>query len=145
MMGGMNPVDKLTTQQRRILVLIAEGMSNAEIGAKLYITTNTVNTHVCRIYRVFGTHSRAHIAALSVALGLSDPTVPSLGQERTQGSPVVVSDHLVQRAVAVAVAGVLQSQGRSVEVSDYRVQKMIMSAVGRSLDQIVDDRRGQVS
>ena len=41
----------LTPRQIEILVLVAEGLSNAEIGSRLYLTESTVKWHVRKILR----------------------------------------------------------------------------------------------
>lgn len=52
--------DKLNERQRQILPLIAVGMSHAEIGATLYLSRETVKTHVCRMLVKLGAANRAH-------------------------------------------------------------------------------------
>ncbi|HID28515.1 MAG TPA: response regulator transcription factor [Desulfobacterales bacterium] len=41
----------LTQREKEILTLLADGLSNKEIAARLYIATETVKTHLQNIYR----------------------------------------------------------------------------------------------
>jgi DNA-binding NarL/FixJ family response regulator len=45
-----NPVDRLTEREREVLRLIAEGLSDRGIAARLYVSLNTVSTHVQHIF-----------------------------------------------------------------------------------------------
>ena len=53
---------ELTPTERRIAALVAEGRSNKEIAAALFITPKTVGTQLSRIYRKVGVHSRTELA-----------------------------------------------------------------------------------
>ena len=48
----------LTVQERRVLVLVAGGMSNAEIAAHLFVSVSTVRKHLEHAYRKLGVHNR---------------------------------------------------------------------------------------
>jgi DNA-binding NarL/FixJ family response regulator len=49
-----NPLEQLTTRERQILALMAEGQSNAAIGASLYLGERTVETHIRNIFLRLG-------------------------------------------------------------------------------------------
>jgi PAS domain S-box-containing protein len=53
----------LSPRQTEILALVAEGLSNAEIAARLYLTENTVKWHVRKILRALGVANRAQAVA----------------------------------------------------------------------------------
>ncbi|HEU4738691.1 MAG TPA: PAS domain-containing protein [Solirubrobacterales bacterium] len=59
----------LSSRQLEILALVAEGLSNAEIASRLYLTESTVKWHVRKILRALGVANRAQAVAryLSVA------------------------------------------------------------------------------
>ena len=57
-----------------VLRCLAAGLSRREIGARLYISLNTVKTHIRELYRKLGATSRADAVARAEALGLLDPT-----------------------------------------------------------------------
>jgi DNA-binding NarL/FixJ family response regulator len=62
--GGPLP-DGLTEREAEILRLIASGLNNPEIAARLFVTTHTVKSHINRIFAKTGSRDRA--AAISYA------------------------------------------------------------------------------
>ena len=59
-MSGSRAVD-LTPTERRVADLAAEGLSNRDVAASLYISAKTVEAHLSRIYRKLGIRSRAEL------------------------------------------------------------------------------------
>ena len=53
--------DRLTAQQLQIAKLAAEGLSNREIGQRLYVFHRTISTHLYRIYHKLGITSRGEL------------------------------------------------------------------------------------
>lgn len=62
------PLAGLTDQQLRILTLLAEGMTNREIGVRLYLAEKTVKNHVTRILAKLGVQRRTQAALLASRL-----------------------------------------------------------------------------
>ncbi|HTX32838.1 MAG TPA: AAA family ATPase [Solirubrobacteraceae bacterium] len=62
---------QLTARQVEILALLADGMTNAEIAARLFITPKTVEHHVSAILAKLGVASRKQAAAEAARLGVS--------------------------------------------------------------------------
>ena len=60
----------LTRREAEVLRLLAEGRSDREIGAALFIGPRTVQTHVANIFAKLGVHGRAEAAAIAVRKGL---------------------------------------------------------------------------
>lgn len=60
------PDNPLTQREAEIAELVAEGMTNADIAAKLVIARRTADTHVGNILTKLGFSSRAQIAAWAV-------------------------------------------------------------------------------
>jgi DNA-binding NarL/FixJ family response regulator len=53
------PVDGLTTREIEVLRLIAEGLANREIAARLFVTEATVKSHINRLFAKTGVTHRA--------------------------------------------------------------------------------------
>ena len=60
----------LSTREREILVLLAQGLSNAEISNQLWITEGTVKTHLYRVFTKLGCDNRVQAAMLAQRGGL---------------------------------------------------------------------------
>jgi DNA-binding NarL/FixJ family response regulator len=54
----------LSPRQREILGLVIEGMSNAEIGKRLYLSESTIKQHLRAAYKVLGVSNRAQASKL---------------------------------------------------------------------------------
>ncbi|MEU7576376.1 response regulator transcription factor [Streptomyces sp. NPDC041068] len=77
-LSGPEPAGpELTDRERDVLVLVAEGLSNTEIGQRLFIGTTTVKDHVSALLVKFGVANRVQAAVHAHRLGLvpSDPAV----------------------------------------------------------------------
>jgi LuxR family maltose regulon positive regulatory protein len=63
-------VEPLSDREVDVLQLMAEGLTNREIGIRLYLSTNTVKAHTRNIYGKLGVNNRTQAAAKARALGL---------------------------------------------------------------------------
>ena len=55
-------VDSLTPSELRVAQMAADGLSNPQIGQALFVTRNTVETHLRHVYEKLGIHSREDLA-----------------------------------------------------------------------------------
>ena len=60
----------LTDRERDVLVLVAEGLTNRQIGERLFISQKTASVHVSRILSKLGVANRAEAAGVAHTLGL---------------------------------------------------------------------------
>jgi DNA-binding CsgD family transcriptional regulator len=60
----------LTAREHEILALIAQGLSNREIGAKLFVSENTVKTHSSRLFEKMQVNRRVQAVQKGKDLGL---------------------------------------------------------------------------
>ena len=65
-----DPYDTLSTREREVLQLAAEGLTSAEIGERLTIGKRTVETHRANLQRKLGVKSQADLVRFAVKKGL---------------------------------------------------------------------------
>ncbi|OLZ49928.1 response regulator [Amycolatopsis keratiniphila] len=67
---AVDDVARLTDRERDVLVLIAEGLSNADIGARVHLSVGTIKDHVSAILTKLKVNSRVQAALLAQRAGL---------------------------------------------------------------------------
>jgi DNA-binding NarL/FixJ family response regulator len=65
-------VAELTEREREVFRLIVEGLSNAEIGAQLFISDTTVKTHVTHVLQKLELRDRVQAVVMAYRTGLFD-------------------------------------------------------------------------
>jgi DNA-binding NarL/FixJ family response regulator len=67
------PLNGLTEREREVLGLVAEGLSNDEIAARLFLSPLTSKTHVSRIMTKVNARDRAQLVVMAYETGLVTP------------------------------------------------------------------------
>jgi DNA-binding NarL/FixJ family response regulator len=66
-------LDVLTDREREVLATVAEGLSNAEIAQRLFLSPATVRTHVSRMMSKLGARDRTQLVVIAYETGLVRP------------------------------------------------------------------------
>jgi DNA-binding NarL/FixJ family response regulator len=64
-------LDVLTDRERQVLRLVAEGLTNAEIGERLFITPGTAKVHLARLLYKLGARDRVQLVIIAHRAGLT--------------------------------------------------------------------------
>lgn len=72
------PGEQLTRREREVLALIASGLTNRQIGEKLFISIKTVETHRARIMQTLDLHTTADLVRYALE---NDVTSPAESQD----------------------------------------------------------------
>jgi DNA-binding CsgD family transcriptional regulator len=67
------PVESLTARELDVLRLAAKGHSVEQIGRQLYLSRNTVKSHLAHAYGKLGAHNRTQALVAGLGAGLLDP------------------------------------------------------------------------
>jgi DNA-binding NarL/FixJ family response regulator len=70
-------VDALTPREREVLALVATGRSNKAIAAALFVSTNTVKTHVASLLHKLRVQTRVQLAAIATRDGVGAKADPA--------------------------------------------------------------------
>jgi DNA-binding NarL/FixJ family response regulator len=65
-----NPAN-LTSRELEVLILVAQGLRNADVAERLFLSEKTVDHHVSAILRKLGVRTRGEAGAEAVRLGLA--------------------------------------------------------------------------
>lgn len=67
----------LTDREHDVLLLLAEGLNAAAIGAQLYLSESTTKSHIARIYQKLGAANRAQALVTAMRIGLLSTVQPA--------------------------------------------------------------------
>lgn len=99
---------RLTDRELEILRLAAKGKSSKEMATAIFISENTVKTHLSRLYRRLGVRSRAEAVAVALATGITSTDsvdVPTKVRAHVRGGQGTVNDEVLARRVVMADPG----------------------------------------
>jgi DNA-binding NarL/FixJ family response regulator len=71
-LSGKDQTEMLTAREREILQLLADGMSNADVASKLFISQETVKSHVRHILAKLEADTRTHAVAIALRESIID-------------------------------------------------------------------------
>jgi DNA-binding NarL/FixJ family response regulator len=71
-LAGKDQAEMLTAREREILQLLADGMSNADVADKLFISQETVKSHVRHILTKLEADTRTHAVAIALREAIID-------------------------------------------------------------------------
>jgi DNA-binding NarL/FixJ family response regulator len=71
-LSGKDREDMLTAREREILQLLADGMSNADVAQRLFISQETVKSHVRHILAKLEADTRTHAVAIALRDAIID-------------------------------------------------------------------------
>jgi DNA-binding NarL/FixJ family response regulator len=71
--AGEDRLAVLTQREREVLALVGQGLSNDEIGARLYLSPATARTHVSHAMGKLGARDRAQLVVIAYQTGLVSP------------------------------------------------------------------------
>jgi two-component system response regulator NreC len=69
----LDPYDTLTTREREVLHLAAQGCTNADMATRLYISRRTVEVHRANVMRKLGLHTQAQLVSYAIRRGILPP------------------------------------------------------------------------
>ncbi|QHC66679.1 DNA-binding response regulator [Rathayibacter sp. VKM Ac-2759] len=113
--SGPTPLNRLTERQRAVAHLVAEGMTNGEIAARLFVSHATVKSHVTVVLRRLAVRSRTELAIAVKSFGEETETESTGLREMHHAAGMIA----VQMSIGVEEAMILlrsraAESGRSV-------------------------------
>ena len=75
--GACAPDDPLSPRERRVLQQLSLGLTTRELATRLFVSENTIKTHLKNIYGKIGARNRAEAVLRAQALGLGPTKDPA--------------------------------------------------------------------
>jgi DNA-binding NarL/FixJ family response regulator len=80
-----DPLGALTPQERRILELIGDGLTNRQIGEQMFLAEKTVKNYISQLFAKLGMERRTQAAAYAARVFNRPPDSPASGADRDPG------------------------------------------------------------
>jgi DNA-binding NarL/FixJ family response regulator len=84
--AAIDQLDELTTREREVMALVAQGFSNREIARELVVSAATAKTHVSRAILKLGARNRVGLVVIAYETGLVTPGSNRQPQPQPQGA-----------------------------------------------------------
>lgn len=125
---GSTPLTRLTERQRTVALLVAEGMTNGEIAARLFVSHATVKSHVTVVLRRLGVRSRTELAIAVNSAGDETRDEPAGLREMHRASGMVAAQLAIGVEDALLVLrGHAAASGRSIgEVASDVIARQLL-------------------
>lgn len=98
-------VHGLTETEHRVATLIAQGQTNRKIASAMFVTENTVQTHVRHIFQKLGVRSRTELAARVLSAAASTRSPQDLPGDDNHAEPSLASLRPGKRALNITDSG----------------------------------------
>ncbi len=108
---GPDPLSALSGQEKRVLELIGEGLTNRQIAERMFLAEKTIGNYVSALLAKLGMHHRTQAAALSVRLAVHQPDLTqsqghfSRGEHAAGNIPQPAASHSPRPGVHLSLLG----------------------------------------
>lgn len=70
---ALKPHERLTVREREVLHMLAQGLSNEEIAARLSVSRRTVEAHRAHVMHKLGVHNQVQLLRYAIQAGITQP------------------------------------------------------------------------
>ncbi len=126
-----NHRDELTPQELQVAMVIAEGVTNREAGARLFLSPKTIEVHLSRAYRKLGVRTRTELARrLTVEAPLASPAAQRRQLAALLFTDIVRSTERAARLGDQQWSTLLSRHNRATESAVQRAAGQLITSTG---------------